>query len=417
MINYKVHTLKNRLRFIEAPNQNTEAVTIFIQVGVGGRFENNQQKGISHFLEHLFFKGSKNRPTTFEIVKELDSIGANYNAFTGEECTGFFVQSEARDFEKSFAVISDMYLNPLFDEKELEREKGVILQESNMYRDMPQAFVQILNQRQMFGDHPLGYDLVGDQEHIKKIQRSDIVSYREKYYLPENTIVAITGNSKNANWQKTIEKHFSEINGTKATKPLEFSDQKVKEKLVGEVRKVDQTHFVLSYLSIKKTDPKRYALGVLNTLLGGGMSSRLFMEIREKRALAYYVKSSTADFLDTGLFSIYAGVKPEALQETIKIIFDQIEDIKKNGPNKEELERAKGNLRGSLAISLEDSLEIAGFLADELYYQDKIRSVSEIVEAVDKVSAQEIRDLANDVFVKDKMGLAVIGPRKYEITL
>ncbi|MCX6810102.1 MAG: pitrilysin family protein [Candidatus Berkelbacteria bacterium] len=417
MINFNLKTLPNGLRLVTAPNQNTEAVTIFIQVGVGGRFENNQQKGISHFLEHLFFKGSKNRPTTFEIVKELDSIGANYNAFTGEEATGFFVQSEARDFEKSFAVISDMYLNPLFDEKELEREKGVILQESNMYRDMPQAFVQILNQRQMFGDHPLGYDLVGDQEHIKKIQRPDIVSYREKYYLPENTIITICGNSKGANWQETVEKHFSEINGLKQTKPLGFRDNKVKDKLVQEIRKVDQTHLVLSYLGISKTDKRRYALGVLNTILGGGMSSRLFMEIREKRALAYYVKSSTADFLDTGLFSIYAGVKPEALQETIKIIFDQIEDIKKNGPNEEELERAKGNLRGSLAISLEDSLEIAGFLADELFYQNKVRSVGEIVEAVGKVSGEEVCNLANEIFAKDRMGLAVIGPRKYEITL
>lgn len=415
MINHEIKTLKNGLRVVLSENQNTEAVTILILVGVGGRYEADDQKGISHFLEHLFFKGSKKRPTAFEIAKELDSLGANSNAFTGEEYTGFYVQTDANDLEKSLDIISDMFLNPLFNAEEIEREKGVILQEANMYHDMPQAYVQILNQKQMFGSHPLGFDLVGDQEHIKKITREDIVNYRENLYSPENTIVVVSGNPKGANWFEMIEEKFANTARNKASEPVKFNleNAKTPEKLVQDVRKVDQTHLVLSYFGIPKTDKRRYALTILNTLLGGSMSSRLFTEIREKRALAYYVRSNHSAYKDTGIFSVMAGVEPDKLPETIKIIQKEIKDLVENGPSDEELKRAKGNIRGSLAISLEDSFEIGSFLAEELLYADNIRSIEEIIQSIESVTSDEIKALSGEIFQKDRMGLSIIGPKDY----
>lgn len=419
MIKHEIKTLQNGLRTIFSENKNTEAVTILILVGAGGRFENDTQKGISHFLEHLFFKGSKKRPSTFEIAKELDAIGANYNAFTGEEYTGFYVQTDANDFLKSLDIISDMFLNPLFDKEEIEREKGVILQEANMYHDMPQAYVQIMNQKQMFGEHPLGFDLVGDQEHIKQITRDDIVSYRDELYSPASTIVVVSGNPKGADWEGLIEEKFGQIAVNDPVKPAPFDQgqAKIEQNIVEQTRNVDQTHLVLSFLSIERTSPKRYAMSLLNALLGGSMSSRLFMEIRERRALAYYVRSAQSAFADTGLLSISAGVEPEKLPEVIKIIKEQIDDLVQNGPSQEELDRAKGNLRGSLAISLEDSFEIGSFIAEEMLYQNKIRSIDEIMKSIDRVTAEEVKELAKEIFQKNRMGLSIIGPKSYNDSL
>lgn len=413
MINFKKHILPNGTRLIVSPNDQTEAVTVLILVGVGGRYENDRQKGISHFLEHLFFKGSKNRPSAFEISRELDSIGANYNAFTGEEYTGFYVQSSRKDADRAFGVISDMFLNPLFDGQEIEREKGVIIQEANMYHDMPQAYVQVINQKQMFGDHPLGFDLVGDPDNIKATTREDIVAYHDQGYLPERTIVAVCGNIENLNLQEKISELFSRQLSEKNEAPLAFQKEKVDNRLKEEVRDVDQAHLVISYLSPSKTDERRYALSLLNTIMGAGMSSRLFTQIRERRGLAYYVRSSTTGFLDTGMFSISAGVKPDSLAETVKITTQEISDLLSNGPSSEELERAKGNLRGSLAISMEDSLEIASFGAEDMLYFDRIRSLQEIIEKVEQVQKQDIIDIAKEVFNQERMGISIIGPKSY----
>lgn len=412
MIKYNLTTLPNKIKFIYAPLTTSEAVTTFILVGTGGRFEKSQQSGISHFLEHLFFKGSKNRPSAFEISKELDGIGANYNAFTGEEYTGFYVQSSAQDFDRSFDVLTDMFLNPLFTSDEIEREKGVIMQELNMYRDMPQLYVQILNQNQIFKNHPLGYDLIGNQETISAIGQKEIIDYRAKHYTNSNTTVVVCG-KENDKYNEKIFNTFGHLEDSPAPKFNEFSSEKVEDKLIQEIRKVDQTHLVLSYLGIAKTDKRKYTLTVLNTILGGGMSSRLFTQIRERRGLAYYVRSSVSAFHDTGAISLIAGVKTDKVSETIKVMLQEVADLATKGPSAEELERAKGNLRGSLLLGLEDSFEIASFLADELLYQGKIREIEEIIKAINSVTQEEIVDLAKFIFQKEKMGLAIVGPKDY----
>ena len=416
MLKYQTHQLNNGLKLITAPISTTEAVTILILVKIGGRYEKIEQQGISHFLEHVFFKGTKNRPTAYDLAKELDSLGANYNAFTSDEFTGFYIQSDANDFEKSLELLSDLFLNPIFPEEEIEREKGVILEEANMRRDVPQAHVQILNQRQMFPSISLGRDLVGTPDTIKDATREDLVEYFKSGYSPDSTLVVICGNPKNNDLTKSIEKYFK-MEKSNYSPVIDPYKPETIEKLVQEVRKVDQTHFVQSYLTFPRSDPRRYALSLLSIILSGGMSSRLFTEIREKRGWAYYVKSDTASYLDIGIFSIYAGVQKDKLNDSIKIIQDQVADIQKNGPTEDELERAKSNLRGHLALALEDSFEIASFLAEESVYESKIRQPEEIIENLNKVTKEEIKTLSQEIFKSDRMGLAIVGPKEYKVSL
>lgn len=414
MIKYQIKKLENGLTYVEAPTESTEAVTIFILVGSGVRNETAQNNGISHYLEHLFFKGTKKRPTPLDIAKELDSLGANYNAFTGEEFTGFYIQCDARDFEKSFDILSDMFLNPTFLKDEMEREKDVICEEIKMHRDVPQTHVQRLSQKQVFGDTPLGRDLAGTSENVKSFTRDEVIKFHQESYDPAKTYVVVCGNPKEFNWQKAVEDRFSSLKKIENKHFEPFKNSKIAQKYIGEVRKVDQAHLAFACLGLSKTDPRRNALAILTTLLGSGMSSRLFSEIREKRGWAYYVEAAIWALHDTGMFEVVAGVQTDKVADSIKVILDQLENIKTNGPTDEELELAKGNLRGRLTIGLEDSTEIAEFLAEDLIYFNRVRSIDEIIEGWNKVTKQDIMLLAEELFQKDKIGVAVIGPKDYK---
>ena len=416
MLNYKINKLPNGLSLITAPITTTEAVTVLFLVKIGGRYELPEQQGISHFLEHVFFKGTKKRPNAEIIAKELDTLGANYNAFTSYEYTGFFIQSDACDFEKSLELLSDLFLNPTFPAKDIEREKNVVIEDINMHHDVPQEYVWVLNQRQMFPAISLGMDLGGSAETVKKLDRTDVINYFKNGYRADSTCIVICGNPKNHGWHKACEKYIKMQNSREKTVFEEFEIKPI-EKLSQQVRKVDQAHFVLSYLTFPKRDPRRYALSLLSTLLAGGMSSRLFTEIRERRGWAYYVKSDVSGYSDIGTFSIYAGVQKDKLNDSLKIIQTQIGDLCQNGPRNSELERAKSNLRGHLALALEDSFEIASYLAEESIYEVKIRQPEEIIDNINKVSKEDIKSLSKDIFNPDKMGLSIVGPKEYKIEI
>lgn len=411
MIKYKQKTLENGIRLITCPIKSTEAVAILVLVGVGGRFEPKDKVGISHFLEHLFFKGSKKYPSSYDLSCALDSLGANYNAYTSEEETGFYIQSSANDFEKSLDILSDMYLNPLFPENEVAKERGVILEEAKMRRDIPQLHVQVLSQKQMFPDSPLGEDLVGDPETLQSISRNDLAGYFDKNYNGTATIVAICGNPKKFNWEKAVEQRFgTKPKGIKPESQI-FAESSVKEQVVFEPKKVEQTHLILSTRLFPKSDQRRYKALVLKTILGSGMSSRLFNEIREKRSLAYYIKSDIDWYQDTGLLTISAGVNSSKTEEAIKVIMSELKKIGSSKPKAQELERAKRQLRGNIALSLEGSLEIASYLAEETKYEEKIRQPEDIIKEIDKITPQDIKKIAQDIFISDKMGVALIGER------
>ncbi len=411
MINYNLKTLKNGIRLVTAPINNTEAVAILILVGTGGRFEPSDKLGISHLLEHLFFKGTKKYPTSQKLSRELDRLGANYNAYTGEETTAFFIQSSANDFKVSLELLSQMYLEPLFSQKELVKEKGVIIEEAKMRKDVPQIHVQVLSQKQMFSNSPLGNDLIGTPQTLASISRSDLLSYYANNYNGSSTVIVVCGNQKGFNWEKEIVSRFSaRPEGIKAESEM-FSGTKINDPIVVEDRKVDQAHLVLSTRLFSKTDVRRYQAILLKTILGSGMSSRLFSEIREKRSLAYYIQTDTAWFSDTGALTVSAGVNTSKIAKAVQVIIEQFKDIASKGPTTEELSRAKSQIRGQIALSLEDSLEIASYLAEESFFEDQIRQPEGIISQIDKVTSKDVQRLAQDIFNSDKMGLAVIGPK------
>jgi predicted Zn-dependent peptidase len=256
-------------------------------------------------------------------------------------------------------------------------------------------------------------DISGLPESIKKFKHSDIVSYYQTHYRPSSSIVVICGNPKNFDWEKTVEKTFSSFVHQDTPSFVPYKKGKTEE-LVAVCKKVDQTHFSFSALTYPRQDERNYALAVLTTILAGGSSSRLFTKIREEKGWAYDVRSDISTYHDTGTFSVYGGLMQDKVADAVSIIKQEIDDIKTNGPCDEELERAKKNLRGHLALSLEDSMEIAGYLADEIFYLKKVRTIEEIIEGWNKVSAADVKKIAQDIFQSDKMGLAIIGPKDYK---
>lgn len=415
MLKFQTKQFDNGLKLITAPMDSTEAVTILILVKIGGRYETAKQAGISHFLEHLFFKGSKKMPTALEIAKAFDGLGANYNAFTGEEYTGFYVQSGAKDFLVALDLLSDMFLNPIFPEEEVEREKGVILEEANMRRDVPQIHVQSLIQDQVFPDSALGRELIGTPETIKAIKREDIVKYFKQNYVPSATTIVVCGNTNGVDWEKEIAAKFMAYPSGQKGDFVKFDCAVKSKRLFSEQRKIDQAHLVCAYRTFPIDDSRRYALALLSSILGGGMSSRLFTEIREKRGLAYYVKSDVSAFTDTGMISFSAGVKQDKFDEVIKLIFAETADLAANGPTEEELDRAKKNFRGKIALALEGSFEVAEFLAEEAFYEKIIRQPEDIIRKIEAVTVEQIKQLSKEIFQIENCSIAVVGPQKYTV--
>ncbi len=408
MINFSSHKLPSGLNYIEAPLKDTEAVTILVLVKVGSRFEEAPQNGISHFLEHLFFKGTEKRPSTLLIAKELDAMGAKYNAFTGEEVTGFYIQTASQNFKKAWDILSDMIKNPLLDKDEIERERGVILEEMNMYYDTPQIYVQELAKQAVYGDTPLGRDIIGTRKTVGDISREQISNYRQSNYTPSNMTVVICG-QEDGGWRKVVEE-FSKGESGEANKFVPMGALAKGPSVSDHLKKTDQTHLILNYKTFPVTDPRWPTLEVLTNIFGGQMSSRLFIEVRERRGLAYYIAAHPQNFFDTGLLSVSAGVRTGNVDEAVEAIIHEARDLSQKSVEAEELQRAKDNLIGHLALSLEGSFKTAEFLADQLFYEGKIRQPEEIIDRYKSVTSQDIMKLAREIFGPQNTILTLIGP-------
>lgn len=415
MLDFEKEKLDNGLRIITAPLDNTKAVTVLVMVKTGSRYEDKENNGIAHFLEHMFFKGTQKRPTTLDIARELDSVGAAYNAFTGEEFTGFYVRAESSHFDLALDILTDMLYNSRFDEKEIQKEKGVILEEINMIRDLPQSYVEYLMKELLYGDEPLGRMITGLPATVTHFNRQTFTSFFADFYQPQRIIVTVAGGTANhssQSWTKKI-KHVFEKKLAKRTP--DFS--KIKEKQIKPGLKVfhkttDQAHFILGFRGFKYTDSRRPILKVLNNIMGATMSSRLFTEVREKRGLCYYVSSDIADFSDTGFWGASAGVDLKRVDEAIEVILDEFTKIKKQPVTTEELIRAKENLKGRLYLGLEESMNVSQFLAEQEMFWGKIKDPDQIVEETQKVTKEEVQKLANDLMRPEKLNLAIIGPFK-----
>lgn len=407
---YEKHILKNGLRVIIVPMKNTESVVFQVLVKTGAKNEDKKVNGISHFLEHLVFKGTKKYPKPSDINKTLDRIGAEHNAFTGKEVTGFWVKLAVKDFDIGLNVVSDMVLNPTFDTKEIERERGVILQEISLYEDRLEIKAVEDLESMVFKNSSMDRVTLGTNESVKSITRNEIIRYRKDRYTSENMVVIVAGNVDKHNVLKNIEKIFRNLKNGK-NRGIEKNKFGQKEIIVKfKDKKCDQSHVAIGIRSYDMFDDRRYAIDLLAIILGGNMSSRLFVEVREKRGLAYYVGASDIKYEGGGYLRIRAGVPKEKLYVVFNIIAKILNDIKKKGVSKNELHFAKEFVRGRMALSLEGSDEVADFFGEQELFHDKILTPQEIMKKIEKVTASDIMKVVKDIFRPENINITGIIP-------
>ena len=407
----KQKTLSNGLRVLLAPLKGTKTVTVLVLVGTGSKYEKKHLNGISHFLEHLFFKGTKKRSNTKIITSELDGVGGAYNAFTGKEETGYWVKVDASHIELALDIVSDMLLNATFDAKEIEREKGVIIEEINMYQDNPMQFVPELFEELLYGDQPAGWNIAGDAPRIRKMTRNDIVGYNKQQYVATNSVVCVAGNMP-ANTSALVEKYFRKLpKGEHKDKPAVKESQKGAKASV-RFKKTDQAHIMLGVRTYERLHADRYVLKVLATILGGNMSSRLFISIRERQGLAYYIRALAESYTDSGFLAVHSGITSSQLEKAIVTIIDEFELIRTEKVEAKELTKAKEYIKGKTLINFEASDEVASYYAEQAVLDGETVAVKDVFHKVDAVTAADILRVAQDIFTNDKLNLSIIGPYK-----
>lgn len=410
MINFERHVLENGLRVFLAPMHETKAVTVLFLMNVGSRYETAEQNGLSHFLEHMFFKGTGMRPTTLDISQELDTLGAEYNAFTGEEYTGYYVSTASEHFPIAFDVVTDMLYESKFETEEIEKEKGVIVEEIKMYHDSPTSYLNQIAKLLVYGDTPLGRDIAGTPETVRKFKRDDFVNYRNKYYGPRNTILVIAGNPGTHDWLTTVDGMLSHIPKGEPKQfehPAKPSD--TPPVAIGH-KPIKQVHLNLMHYAFGHKDPRVPAMSVLSNILGGTMSSRLFVEVRERRGLAYYVRSALDTFHDIGTFDCVAGVDPDKLEEALRLIVTEMDKLKTEPVGELALARAKQNIKGRMSLRLEDSHSIARYIASEELEMGEVIQPEEYLARIEKVTENDIMKLAKEILRPENRQLAVVGP-------
>ncbi len=407
-------TLPNGLRLITVPLKNTKVATVLVLVKTGSKYEEKSVSGISHFLEHMFFKGTKKRTTPLRVVEEIDKIGGTQNAFTTEEYTGYYAKVKSSHIEIAVEYLSDIYLNSLFKEKEIEKEKGVIIEELNMIQDSPMTYCQFLFQNLLYKDQPAGWDVGGSKESVSGIKKKDIVDYWRKHYIAENTVVVVAGKVNKVKIEKIIRKYFSKIkNGTPQKKPLVLENQK-KPEVLSFYKETDQTHFCLGARSFNIFHKYRYKQKVLSALLGGMMSSRLFVKLRDELGLAYYVATSVESNPDTGYLVTQAGVENKKVKEAVSAIMKEYKKLTRELVNPKELKKAKECIKGRTSIILESSDALSSFYGIAELLEGKTLSLEEFFHLIDKVTANDVKEIAKEIFKPENMNLAVVGPHKKE---
>ncbi|MFA5128007.1 MAG: pitrilysin family protein [Patescibacteria group bacterium] len=415
---HKIKKLKNGLTVIEAPVSGTHAVTFLCLVPIGSRYENKKISGVSHFVEHLMFKGTTKRPTSLDISRELDAAGAQFNAFTDKDRTGYWIKIDAKHQEKAVDILSDMIFNSKFDADDIKREKGVIIEEIRMYDDNPRAAVELMFDRVMYGNHPLGWDIAGSVKGIKAMSRADLFNYYKDAYAPGNMVVVAAG-KVDANTNRLIKKYFGRApkRPSKITKEkfIKFNHQKYASKtkrIDAEKRKLDQSQVIIGYPGLKMGDPRRYALSVMLNILGGGMSSRLFTEVREKRGLAYSVRAEAAVYRDTGAVCVTAGLDPKRLREAVLVISKECERMASESVTEKELIDAKNNIAGHLALAMEDSSAQANWYAGKFWFEKNLIDWNEEIKNLQKVKISDVKKIAAEIFKPSERRASVISPLK-----
>ncbi len=403
-------TLANNARLLLYPNSASPSVAVSVLVGVGSRYESSDNNGISHFLEHMGFKGTKRRPSTLEIASEVDNVGGESNAFTSKEYTGYYVKVAAKELPMAVDLLDDMLFSSLYQPEEVERERGVIVEEINMYRDSPRDQAAEMYDQLIYPNQPLGMEIAGTPQSLATIGHAQLKDFADTWYTPDNMIISLAGRFNDKHVDDVITKTFA-THSAKAVGTFQPVHQDQDQpQIVTKNKDIDQTQLIVGVRAYPATHPARYALALLNIVLGGNMSSRLFTQVRERRGLAYAVNSSLDDFVDAGSLVCSAGLGHANTAPALTVILDLLKDIRQQGITAQELQQAKQYMRGRLALSMEDVLSVAIFHSRQWLLEGNIRTIDEILTQVEQVTVADIRQVAKEIFTPDRLNLAVIGP-------
>lgn len=409
---FQIKKFKNGLTLITIPIESFESVTTLYAVGAGSRYEKRNINGISHFLEHMFFKGSKKYPSAEIISTMVDSIGAINNAATSKEWTYYWIKSSAKHLELATDIISSMLKESLLEAEEVEREKGVIIEELRMYRDNPTRYIWDLYENLQFGDQPLGWDIGGDEKTINSLKRDDFVKYVDSLYAPENSVLVYAGKLPK-DIEKIAEKFFDDLPARGEHKPVPYkANKQLKPRSNVFYKKTDQANLILGVEGFNRNDKRKYAAKVLSSILGEGMSSRLFMQVRERRGLAYHVSSDADNYIDTGMFINYAGLKLEKVYEGLKVIIDELNKIASTPVSSEELKKAKEMIRGRVALRSESTNFLAEHFGTQFILDKELETFDQFLKEIDKVSEEDVLNTAKYLFDSSRFNLQIIAPIK-----
>jgi predicted Zn-dependent peptidase len=414
MYQHQLISLKNGLRLVTIPMPQVESTTVMVGVGAGSRYETKQVNGLFHFIEHMAFKGTKNRPSALKIASEVDAVGGEFNAFTSKEFTGYYLKLAAKHQGLAFTVLADILLNSLLKPAEIEREKGVIIEEINMREDTPTQQIWDVFLRLLYGDNPMGWPISGEKATVKKIERQDFLKYINDLYTAQNMVVAVAGKLEERAIKELTDQSFSRLKKRGKVQKKTFKTYQNMSKIKLVYKKTEQGHFVLGVPGYWYGHSDRFGLGVLATILGASMSSRLFIEIREKRGLAYYVEAMPDFYTDSGYLLTRAGVKLAEIDEAIKVTRRELQKLIDKKVGIQELKKAKEFLKGRMVLALEDSYAVASRYAAQVLLERKIRTPEEAMRLVDKVTADDVQRVAKDIFKPGKLNLVIIGPYREE---
>ncbi len=405
--------LENGLRIITAPMQGTNTITVLVLCGTGSDYESKEIGGISHFLEHMFFKGTTKRPHPDMIKNELDSIGSVSNAFTSHEITGYHIKAAKSYLDQSLDLLADIYKNSQLAAEEIERERQVVIEEMHKDRDTPTLYIWWVWERLLYGDQPAGWDVIGEEKTIRSLTREDFVNYFTHQYVASNTAVVVAGNFDEP---ATIEKVKTLFADVRARPPMRskpaLTESQTKPGLDIEYKETDQTHVALGFRGLDANHPHRYAAEVLATLLGGSWSARMWDRIREKLGLAYTVWSAHESYSNRGYLITYAGVDHPNVEKTIRAALEEYKNIAATPVSEVELKRVKDYIRGTTLISLEQSNAVASFVGTEEMITGNPMTVDEVFAKLDAVTVEDLQAVAKEIIRPESLNLAMIGPWK-----
>lgn len=408
---FQKKVLPNGLRVITVPMPSLESATVLVMVGAGSRYETKNINGISHFLEHMAFKGTERHPSALEISSIIDGMGGEFNAFTSKEATGYYIKSEKSRISTSLDILSDMLMHSKFDVTEIDKERGVIIEEINMYEDTPMRKIGDIYEQLLYGDTPMGWDIAGEKDVINSINREDFLSYMGSFYSAHNLTVVVAGGVDHSTSSELVEKYFGQMKRFDIKSPEPFTGNQSEPQVLVKKKQTEQIHIALGVRTVDVDSDKKYPLGVLAAILGGGMSSRLFHEVRERRGLGYYVRTHQDEYKDSGSLVTTAGIDPKRVMDAIQVMVDEYARIGAGDMKltPEELTKAKEYLKGHLVLELEDSRSVGGFYAHQELLEKEVENPDALLAKIDSITKEDIENVGKEFFVEKGLNLALIG--------